>query len=55
MKPTILSMNTPLNIGATSGRVGGEHGEQRADGSEQDDAEAAVSDEHQEHERKNHD
>ena len=49
MKPTILSMNTPLKIGAHERRVGEQHGEQRADRREQDDAEAAVGDEHQEH------
>jgi hypothetical protein len=54
-KPTILSMNRPVNIGATSERVGQQHRAQRRHRREQDHAVAAVGHEHQEAQRGQHD
>ena len=46
-KPTILSMNRPVNIGGTSDGIGQQHGTESRHRREQDDAEAAIGDEHQ--------
>ena len=54
-KPTILSMNTPVKIGATSDGSVSSTAPAARDRREQDDAVAAIGDEHQQREGQHHD